>query len=574
MEITRSWRRTLFACGVVCAALWALPLQAAGTAPAAAGRAEAAPPSTAEARARPKAIAVPPANPSPTLALIRKRGELVVGVKTDYAPFGFLDLQGRIQGFEPDMARELARRLGVSLRLVPVTSSNRLQRLEEGVVDVIIATMGDTGERRRIASLVEPSYYASGVTLMVRPETRLKEWQDVRGQKICAAQGAYFNRPMAQRYLLELVMFANSRDAKLALRDGRCIGYMFDNTAIWSDLQLPEWAGYSTPLPAALPAPWVVAVSRAESGTELERWVGDVLADLHRTGFLRSLEKSWGLPPSRSLAETHELWTRKDGDGEFQCQRTDTGHWPPACRNRSLLTSAEVSGLHHLGLELRDLTGWDLTFLYDEFDRTRFLRGLGNTLLLIVACILGSLAFGAAGALLAESRLRLLGSLARAAAVWGRMTPPLLQMYLLFFGVAAIAWSVYGISIGAWWVAVACLSYYTGASVMSALLDAAALRREKHAGFRLQVATLPHVYGHAAGSITASLVNVSKATMMASVIAVPELLSVSTSILVDHGNVKEIMNMLLVVFLLLIAITVRLLGRLETRLRSLAGERS
>ncbi len=239
-----------------------------------------------------------------------------------------------------------------------------------------------------------------------------------------------------------------------------------------------------------------------------------------------------------------------------------------------LLTAQETSGLRHFGLELREILGWDLSFIYDDFDRQRFLRGLGATVLLMLGCIAGSLAVGAAGAVLAESRLRLLGGLARASAVWGRMTPPLLQMYLLFFGVGALAWTVYGISVSAWVVAVWCLSYYTGASVMTALLDASALRRESEPGFRLRWSGLPRVYGHAAGSITSSLVNVSKATMMASVIAVPELMSAATSIVVDQGNVKEVMNMLLLVFLVLVAIAVRLLGRLEARLRRLAGSAS
>lgn len=511
--------------------------------------------------------------PSPTLALIRRRGHLVVGTKADYPPFGSLDATGQIRGLEADMAAELAQRLGVGLRLVPVTSANRLQRLEEGAVDLVIATLGDTRERRRVATLVEPNYYASGVALMVRPETRLKDWQDVRGQTVCAAQGSYFNRVMAQRYLLNLLTFNNGRDAKLALRDGRCIGFMFDNTAIWADLRQPEWAGYKAPLPLALPAPWAIAVARQEAGSELERWVGDVLAEWHRSGWLADLERQWGLPASRFLADAQALWRQPGVDGQPLCRRQPDGLWPAVCRNRALLSAQDVSGLHNLGLELRDLTGWDLTFLYDEFDRARFLKGLGATLLLMLACVAGSLGLGAAGAIVAESRLRLLGPLARAAAVWGRMTPPLLQMYLVFFGLGALVWTVYEINVSPWLVAIACLSYYTGASVMTALLDSANLRRDREPGFRLRWSGLPQVYGHAAGSITSSLVNVSKATMMASVIAVPELMSASTSILVDHGNVKEVMNMLLLVFLVLIALAVRLLGRLETWLRAVVEQR-
>ncbi|MPZ10977.1 MAG: transporter substrate-binding domain-containing protein, partial [Kiloniellaceae bacterium] len=72
---------------------------------------------------------------------IRKRGKLIVGVKADYAPYGYLNSDGRIVGLEPDLAQDVADVLGVSLELVPVVSSNRMQFLEQGKIDLMIATM-------------------------------------------------------------------------------------------------------------------------------------------------------------------------------------------------------------------------------------------------------------------------------------------------------------------------------------------------------------------------------------------------------------------------------------------------
>lgn len=511
---------------------------------------------------------------SETLHLIKKRGALVVGVKTDYPPFGMLDASGVMQGLEHDMAADMARRLGVELVKVPVTGANRLQKLEEGVIDLLIATMGDTAERRRLATVVEPNYYASGVTLFMRPGIKVSDWQEIRGKTVCATQGSYFNRPMSQRYLLDLLMFNNARDARLAVRDGRCIGYLFDNTAILVDLKNPEWAGYQAPLPPALVVPWAVALARKESGTDLERWVGDVLADWHRSGFLLEREKVWDLPASRFLADTHALWTRKTAEGRYLCQRDAQGNWPAGCRNPVFLSAQDVGGLHQLGLKLRDLTGVDLTFIYDDYDRDRFLRGLLNTLFLMAACVAGSLLLGVGSALVADLRILWLSPLVRMVAVYGRMTPPLLQMYLLLFGVGALLWSDMGVSVSPWLVAIWCLSYYTGSSVMNALLEASDFRRESHPEFRLRLRTIAEIYGHAAGSITAALVNVSKATMMASVIAVPELLSASTSILTENGNISEVMNALLLVFLIVIAFSIRLMGWLEQKLRDIAARRS
>src|SRR5262245_17692873 len=81
-----------------------------------------------------------------TLDKIKQRGVLVVGTKADYKPFGFRDPSGAIVGFEPDLAKDVADRLGVKLELEPVVSANRMQFLQQGKIDLMIATMNVTDE--------------------------------------------------------------------------------------------------------------------------------------------------------------------------------------------------------------------------------------------------------------------------------------------------------------------------------------------------------------------------------------------------------------------------------------------
>ena len=72
------------------------------------------------------ALVALPAYGSGQLEAIRQRGVLVVGVKTDYPPFGMLSSAAVQEGFEHDLAADLAARLGVQLRTVGVSSTNRL----------------------------------------------------------------------------------------------------------------------------------------------------------------------------------------------------------------------------------------------------------------------------------------------------------------------------------------------------------------------------------------------------------------------------------------------------------------
>ena len=499
------------------------------------------------------------------LDLIHKRGTLIVGVKADYPPFGMRDADGQLVGFEPDLAAALARRLGVALQLVAVTSTNRLQKLEEGAIDVVIATLGDTSQRRRIATLIEPPYYASGVTVLAPSGTRLSSWADLRGRRVCATQGAYFNREMAQRYLLDLQIFSGTRDTRLALRDGRCIAWLYDDTALASLRLDPEWADYRTPLPSTLLSPWAIAIAAAESGSRLERAIADAIADTHRSGWLMNAERRWNLPPSPFLAEAHQRWTRIGTDGQPVCARLASGEWPTECRDASRLTSTEVGGLRHFGLLIREHTGLDLTFVYDAYDRGQFLNGLWLTVQLLIACIIGSLLVGCLGALVAESGIPLLRGWVRATAAIGRMTPPLLLIYVVFFGVGHLVVTRFGWTVDGFLVAAACLSLYAGCSTVFALLDASAVLKERQSGFTLRWNTLLPVLRLAYTPVVAILVNVVKATGMASVIAVPELISASTAIVAEHGNTGVMMNVLMITYFLLVLLVVRLFAALERR---------
>ena len=185
---------------------------------------------------------------------------------------------------------------------MPVTAGNRLQRLEQGQVDLVIATLGDTAERRSMAGLVQPNYYASGVSLLARDGSPFHDWGQLRGRPVCLNEGAYFNRVLIERYLIDPVIFPATRDALLALRDGRCVGWAFDDTVIAQLLNEPEWAGYRMAMPSILHTPWAVAVRKGEAGAALGRFASDLVADWHRSGRLVALQAKWGLPPSDFLA--------------------------------------------------------------------------------------------------------------------------------------------------------------------------------------------------------------------------------------------------------------------------------
>jgi polar amino acid transport system substrate-binding protein len=244
--------------------------------------------------------------PAQTLDKIKKDGVLVVGTKADYKPFGFRDPSGAIIGFEPDLARDVADRLHVKLQLEPVVSSNRMQFLQQGKIDLMIATMNDTPERRKIVGIVEPDYYASGVNVFSVKKAALKSWDQLKGQKVCAIQGAWYNKPISEKYGADIVAFKGTAEAETALQQGNCIGFVYDDTYFVDHLNDPKWSAFEMPLESIDVVPWGLAVKLEEVNGPWGQFVSNVEKDWHKTGKLIALEAKWKIPASPFLKKMHD----------------------------------------------------------------------------------------------------------------------------------------------------------------------------------------------------------------------------------------------------------------------------
>ena len=224
---------------------------------------------------------------------IKKRGTLIVGVKADYKPYGFRDPSGAIVGIEPDLAADVAKRLGVKLELVPVVSSNRMQFLEQGKIDLMIATMNDKPDRRKVVYIVEPSYYSSGVNILAPKSAKLKEWHDLKGKKVCMIQGAWYNKNVQQDYGAETVAFKGTAEVYSALKGNNCVGFVYDDTLVMANLLEPEWKDYEMPFKTIADEPWGLAVKLGEES--FYKFMSATVADWHRSGMILGLEKKYGL---------------------------------------------------------------------------------------------------------------------------------------------------------------------------------------------------------------------------------------------------------------------------------------
>jgi polar amino acid transport system substrate-binding protein len=228
---------------------------------------------------------------------IRAKGVLVVGTKADYPPFGYRDAQGKIVGLEPDLGADIANRLGVKLELVQVTAANRMQLLQEGKIDLMIATMAVNEERERTVGVIYPNYYASGVAILANKKSGLRDESDLKGKLICALKGAFYNSKLQSDYTnRDLLLMGTVSECEAALLRDECSGLVYDDVLLLykSKIEKERWKDYDViQLTEFDPLPWGLAVRREEKYTSWGRFVSGVVTDWLKSEQLLTWEQKW-----------------------------------------------------------------------------------------------------------------------------------------------------------------------------------------------------------------------------------------------------------------------------------------
>lgn len=235
---------------------------------------------------------------------IQERGVIKIGVLDDFKPFSFRNTDGSMQGISIDLAKNVADTLGVDLEPVVVTSANRMQFLDQGRIDLIIAGMSDRPERREKVGIIEPSYGASGPTLMAKKGV-INKWEDISGKPVCGKQGAFYNSLIEREYNTKVVAFTGNAEAKSALRSGRCVAWLYDDAGILNTLVGGDWQGYEMPVDPKYVNPWAIAVPKEDLNGVYGTLITGLSYRWHSTGYILDLAEKWGLKATGWLEEMH-----------------------------------------------------------------------------------------------------------------------------------------------------------------------------------------------------------------------------------------------------------------------------
>lgn len=238
---------------------------------------------------------------SAAIAKIKERGKLLVGVKYDTRLFGLKDpASGDVEGFDIDISKAIAKHLlgdENAIELKEVTSKTRIPMLNNGEIDMVVATMTITEERKKEVDFSDV-YFQAGQSLLVKKGSPITGLESVtKDTKILGSKGATSIKNIKEKVPgVTVLEFDNYQDAFAALKAGQGDALTTDDAILYGMAAQDE--GYEVVGEPFTDEPYGIAVQKGN--TDVVQAINDTLAELKANGEYDAIYTKWiGKAPAK-----------------------------------------------------------------------------------------------------------------------------------------------------------------------------------------------------------------------------------------------------------------------------------
>lgn len=217
---------------------------------------------------------------------IKKRGKIKIGVFSDKPPFGFVDANGKNQGFDVFIAKRFAKDLlgdESKVEFVLVEAASRVEFLQANKVDLILANFTVTDERKQKVDFANP--YMKVALGVVSPNgAPITSVEQLKGKKLIVNKGTTAETFFTKNYPdIELLKYDQNTEAFEALKDKRGVALAHDNTLLFAWAR--ENTGFTVGI-ASLGSLDTIAPAVKKGDKELLTWVNTELETLGKENYI------------------------------------------------------------------------------------------------------------------------------------------------------------------------------------------------------------------------------------------------------------------------------------------------
>ena len=221
-----------------------------------------------------------------TVDEIKASGTINIGVFSDKSPFGYVDEKGQYQGYDVYFANRIGQDLGVKINYVSTEAANRIEYLQTGKVDIILANFTVTPERAQEVDFASP--YMNVALGVVSPDSAvITSLEDIGPED----QVIVISGTTAETYLekndpnIKLQKYDAYAEAKTAFENGNGVAWANDNTEVIAFAI--ENPGYTVGIPS-LGSADTIAPAVTKGNESLLNWLGDEIAALGKERFFHA----------------------------------------------------------------------------------------------------------------------------------------------------------------------------------------------------------------------------------------------------------------------------------------------
>ena len=220
--------------------------------------------------------------------------KLVVGLDDAFPPFGFRDESNNIVGFDIDLAKEVANRLGKEVEFVPITWNMKVQELNNHNVDCLWNGFTITEDLQK-EILYSIPYVENNQVLVVRADSNYATRADLAGKKLTlqsgsSAEAALDNNAEFKNSLGEIITHENNLNCLMELDSGTCDVALMDETV--ASYQITQKDGAYKIIDESL-APEKYGIGFRKDDTELCEQVNETLRAMKEDGTLAKISNEW-----------------------------------------------------------------------------------------------------------------------------------------------------------------------------------------------------------------------------------------------------------------------------------------
>ncbi len=218
-----------------------------------------------------------------TLDEIKKSGTINIGVFSDKNPFGYVDENGDYQGYDVYLANRIGKDLGVEINYVSTEAANRVEYLESGKVDIVLANFTVTDERAQKVDFALP-YMNVALGVVSHKDKVIKDIEKVSSdEQVIVISGTTAETFLEKNYPdIKLQKFDTYAAAKTSFENGTGIAWANDNTEVIAFAKENE--GYEVGIPS-LGSQDTIAPAVSKGNESLLKWLNDELVTLGKEKF-------------------------------------------------------------------------------------------------------------------------------------------------------------------------------------------------------------------------------------------------------------------------------------------------